>query len=106
MTWTMNKATRLLCLLAVSSLIAPALAQQGADPEPPTEDVGVSHVDCTFFGSARDKYVPMTAGEDLAAMTAREADQRYHGRTLVRATPGAQPHRPSASSLGRGRLDR
>ena len=71
MNWTMNKATRPLCLLAVSSLIAPALAQQGANPEPPTEDVGVSHVDCTFFGSERDKYVPMTAGEDLAAMTAR-----------------------------------
>ncbi len=68
---TMNKATRPLCLLAVSSLIAPALAQQGTNPEPPTEDVGVSHVDCTFFGSERDKYVPMTAGEDLAAMTAR-----------------------------------
>ena len=62
--------TRALYPLLALALLAPAIAQT-ADPTLPTQDVGVAHVDCSFFGSERDKYMPATAGEDLAAMTAR-----------------------------------
>ena len=94
MTWIhelVNATTRPLCLLAVSSLLSPALAQQTADFASTTEDIGVAHVDCSLFGSERDKYAPATAGADLAAMTARS--------TLTAAVTAAlAPTRPPARS--------
>ncbi len=104
MTWTRRLANiglamttpRALCLLPALSLVVPALAQQAADLAPPTQDISVSHVDCTFFGSRRDEYVPTTAGEDLAAMTARSTLT-----TVVTAALGAT--RPPARSRTAGR---
>ena len=94
MTWTLrlrNTKTRALYLLPALSLLASALAQQTTDLALPTQDIGVAHVDCTFFGSERDHYVPASAGADLAAMTAR-----WKLTTAVTAALGAA--RPPARS--------